>query len=96
MAWKEEKSTTVKIGTSGVLKIYSFDKETNKTSKKERKWKGGSKTLNILKLHIYNLSKVWPRLQNTTSMILSDIILICFIEVVQFHLFHQFLWLKNS
>lgn len=40
---------------------------------------------NILKLHIYNLLKAWPRLQMITSAILSDIILISFVEVVQFH-----------
>lgn len=41
--------------------------------------------LNILKLHIYNLSKVWPRLQIITFTILSDITLIYFIEMVWFH-----------
>lgn len=41
--------------------------------------------LNIFVLHIYNLSKAWPRLQIITSTILSDILLICFVEMEQFH-----------
>lgn len=49
MAWKEEESTTVKIGTPGVLKSYSFDKATNETSKNER-WEQNIKHFEIAHL----------------------------------------------